>query len=110
MNGNMTVTKKASPHPTATNLIRVVSIRILLEYSCDKSRSTEVTRSIIAIAASHMLRSESVSEIYMSTTITFCLQTNETVDSSVSILSQRFIYKYQELVLENFPTTINNAF
>jgi hypothetical protein len=57
----MTVIKKAMPHPMAANLIRVLLIRILVEYSCDKGRSSEVIRSIMAVAASHRLRSESVS-------------------------------------------------
>jgi hypothetical protein len=67
---NMTVTKKASPHPMAANLIRVLSIRILLEYSCDEVRSSEVRSSIIAVAASHRLRSVSVRGMFMSITIT----------------------------------------
>lgn len=66
MTCNMTVTKKANPHPMATNLSRVLSIRIRLEYSCDKSRSPEVIRSIIAIAAIHILRSGSVSGMFIS--------------------------------------------
>jgi hypothetical protein len=64
-----TVTRKASPHPMATSLIRVLSIRILLEYSGDELRSSEVTRSIIAVTASHRLISESVRGKYMYITI-----------------------------------------
>jgi hypothetical protein len=60
MKRNAIVTKKASPHPMAMNLNRVLSIRILLEYSCDKVRSSEVMSNITAIAASHKLRSVSV--------------------------------------------------
>jgi hypothetical protein len=53
----------------ATSLIRVLSIRILLEYSGDELRSSEVTRSIIAVTASHRLISESVRGKYMYITI-----------------------------------------
>ena len=70
MKRNTTVTKKAIPHPMAANLIRVLSIRILLEYSCEEVRSSDVIRSIIAIAASHRLRSKGVSGILMAITIT----------------------------------------
>ena len=59
-NRKMTVIRKASPHPMAANLIRVLSIRILFEYSCEELRSSEVTISIIAVTASHKLISESV--------------------------------------------------
>jgi hypothetical protein len=55
-----TVTKKASPHPIATSLIRVLSTSIRLEYSGDALRSSEVTRSISAMTASHKLMSERV--------------------------------------------------
>jgi hypothetical protein len=86
MTCNITVTKNANPHPMETNLSRVLSIRILLEYSCDKSRSPEVMRSIIAIAASHILRSGSVSGMFISITITCCLKIKSKVDSYTSIL------------------------
>jgi hypothetical protein len=65
----MTVTRKASPHPMAASLIRVLSMRILLEYSGDELRSSEVTRRIIAVTASHRLISESVRGKFMSITI-----------------------------------------
>ena len=48
--------------------IRVLSIIILLEYSADALRSSDVTRSIIAVTASHKLKSESVNGILMLTT------------------------------------------
>jgi len=75
MKRNMIVTMKASPHPMAANLIRVLLIRILLEYSCDEVRSSEVIRSIIAVAAIHKLMSVSVRGMFMSITITCCSQT-----------------------------------
>ena len=56
----ITVTRKAIPHPIAANLIRVGSTRILFEYSGDELRTSEVTRRIIAVIASHRLMSESV--------------------------------------------------
>jgi hypothetical protein len=68
----MTVTMKASPHPIAANLIRVLSIRILLEYSCDEPISSEVIRSIIAVAAIHKLMSVSVRGSIILITITDC--------------------------------------
>jgi hypothetical protein len=67
----MTVIMNASPHPKATNLIRVLSIRILLEYSCDALRSSEVMRSIIAVAASQRLMSVSVRGMFISITTAF---------------------------------------
>jgi len=70
MKRNMTVIMDAIPHPIAINFIRVLSIRILLEYSCEEVRSSDVIRSIIAIAASHRLRSKGVSGILMAITIT----------------------------------------
>ena len=66
----MMVTRKASPHPIAANLSRVLSIRILREYSNDESRSSEVTISIIAVTTSHKLMSESVRGKFISITIT----------------------------------------
>ncbi len=71
---NMTVTRKASPHPMAANLIRVLSIRILLEYSCDELRSSEVKRSTIAVIASHRLRSVGVRGMFILITISYYLQ------------------------------------
>jgi hypothetical protein len=71
MTRNMMVTMKAIPHPMAAIRIRVLLIRILLEYSCDKVRSSEVIRSIIAVAPSHMLMSVSVKGIFMSITTVF---------------------------------------
>jgi hypothetical protein len=67
---NMTVTMKAIPHTIPANLKRVLSIRILDEYSCEKVRSSEVIISIIAMTASHKLRSVSVRGIFMLITIT----------------------------------------
>ena len=86
MTCNITVTKKASPHPAAANLIRVLSIRILLEYSCDKSRSSEVIRSIMAVAASHKLSSGSVSGMFMSITFSCYLEIKNNVSLCASFL------------------------
>jgi hypothetical protein len=55
MTRNITVTKNAIPQPIAVNRILVLSIRILLEYSCEEVRSSDVKRRIIAVAASHTL-------------------------------------------------------
>lgn len=68
---NMMVTMKASPHPIAANLIRILLIRILLEYSCDKVRSSEVIRSMMAVAPNHRLMSVSVRGIFISITTVF---------------------------------------
>jgi hypothetical protein len=81
MTRNTTVTKKASPHPMATNLIRVLSIFILLEYSCDESRSSDVIISIMAMAASHMLKSVSVSGMFISITFICFLEIKNRVNS-----------------------------
>jgi hypothetical protein len=54
----ITVTKYASPHPMAISLIRVLSIRILFEYSDEALRSSEVTSSIIAVTANQRLMSD----------------------------------------------------
>ena len=72
MTRNITVTKKAIPQPMATNRILVLSIRILLEYSCDTLRSSEVIRSTTAVTDSQRLRSESVRGIIMSITTIYC--------------------------------------
>ena len=72
---SMTVTKKAIPHTTPATLSRVLSIRILVEYSCEKVRSSEVIISIIAVTASHTLRSVSVRGMFILITITFYSQT-----------------------------------
>jgi hypothetical protein len=77
---------KASPHPMAANLIFVLSMRILLEYSCDVLRSSEVIRSIIAVAASHRLRSVSVRGMFMSITITYCSKTKNKVSSCALVV------------------------
>ena len=61
----MTVTRKASPHPKAASLSRFLSMLILFEYSGDALRSSEVTRSIIAVKASHRLMSDSVRGKFM---------------------------------------------
>jgi hypothetical protein len=68
---NMTVTKNAMPHPIAANLIRVLLTRILLEYSCDEVRSSEVMRSIIAEAASHRLISVRLRGMFTLVTLLF---------------------------------------
>ena len=54
----------------AANRIRVLSMGILLEYSGDALRSSDVIRSIIAVTANHKPKSESVKGIFMSTTRT----------------------------------------
>ena len=61
MKCKMTVIKNASPTPTPASLIRVLSTGILLEYSGETYRSSEVTRSTIAVMANHTLMSNSVS-------------------------------------------------
>jgi hypothetical protein len=81
MKRNMTVTKNASPHPIAANRIRVLSIRILLEYSCDEVRSSEVMRSIIAVPAIHRLISVSVKGMFMSIIMTYSSQTKNKASS-----------------------------
>ena len=73
MNLNTMVTMKASPQPMAASRMRVLSIRILVENSCDAVRSSEVIRSIMAVAAIHTLMSVRVRGIFMSMTIPFCL-------------------------------------
>jgi hypothetical protein len=68
---NTSVTMKAIPNPIATILNLDLDTGILLEYSCDTFRSSEVIRSIIAMAASQRLRSESVKGISISITFTY---------------------------------------
>jgi hypothetical protein len=62
------------PHPIAVNLILGLLTRILLEYSCDAPKSSEVIISIAAVAASHMLKSVSVRETVISITTFFYSQ------------------------------------
>jgi hypothetical protein len=68
MTPNMAVTMKASPHPMAAILMRVLSTRILLEYFDGVPSSSEVRRSISAVAPSHMLRSVNVIGMFISIT------------------------------------------
>jgi len=77
----MTVTKKAMPHPITTNLIRVLSIKIVLEYSFDEPISSTVIRSIMVVAAIHKLRSKNVRGTFMSITITYYSQTKKKASS-----------------------------
>ena len=77
MTRNITVTKNASPQPIAANRIRVLSIRILLEYSCEEVRSSEVIRRIIAVAASHTLISVNERGIFITITNYFLLTDQE---------------------------------
>jgi hypothetical protein len=70
----------------AANLIRVLLIRILLEYSRDRVRSSEVIRSIIAVAPNHKLMSVSVKRIFMSITTGFFSQTKNKVSSGVAMV------------------------
>ena len=71
MKRNMIVTRKTIPHPTPTNLSRILSMGILLEYSGNALRSSEVIRRIIAIRANQILRSESVRGMIISITIIY---------------------------------------
>jgi hypothetical protein len=66
---NNNITRNAIPHPMATILSRVLSTGILLEYSCDRLRSSEVIRSTIAVKASQMLSSESAKGIIIIITL-----------------------------------------
>ena len=54
--------------------------------SCDELRSSEVTRSIMAVGASHRLISESVSGMFMSITITCYLEIKNRVNSCAQVL------------------------
>lgn len=69
------VAKKAIPHPIPTIPSRVLSTWILLEYSGDTPRNTEVTRIIIAMTASHTLISVSVKGKFISITVALVDQT-----------------------------------
>jgi hypothetical protein len=62
------VNRKASPHPIAANLSLLLIIMILLEYSDDTLRSSEVMRSIMAVTASQRLRSVSVRGMFITIT------------------------------------------
>jgi len=53
------MTRKARPTPRAAILKRFLSIMILAEISDSEYRSSEVTRSIMAVTASHKLISDS---------------------------------------------------
>ena len=77
MTRNITVTKKAIPQPMATNRILVLSIRILLENSCEEVSSSEVIIRIIAVAASHTLISVNERGIFMTITNYFLLTDQE---------------------------------
>jgi hypothetical protein len=70
----MRVATKASSHPMATILIRVLLVKIRPEYSCDGVRNSEVIISIIAVIASHKLISESVNGIFMSSQLPFSIR------------------------------------
>jgi hypothetical protein len=61
LNIQTTKTIKASPTPIPANRIRVLSTKILLENSGKTLRSSEVTRSIIAVMANHIAMSNGVS-------------------------------------------------
>ncbi len=87
------VNRKASPHPIAANLSLLFIIMILLEYSDDTLRSSEVMRSIMAVRASQRLRSVSVRG--MSIAITIYLINQE---------------KRSELFFENTTGIVNEAF
>ena len=54
------VAKKASPHPTAASRTRVLSTRILLEYSGELRINSDVVRRIIAVTASQRPTSDIV--------------------------------------------------
>jgi hypothetical protein len=71
MKRNIIVTKKASPHPMAAILSRVLLTRSLPEYFRDVLRSSDVIRSIIAVTASQRFMSESVRGMFISTTIIY---------------------------------------
>jgi hypothetical protein len=52
-----TIIAKPNPHPTAANRKIFLSTITLEEYSGEEHNNSEVTRSIIAITASHKLTS-----------------------------------------------------
>jgi hypothetical protein len=68
MKSNASVIRKASPHPMATILSRVLATGSLLENSGYALSSSEVMRRTIAVIASQILRSESVKGIIISIT------------------------------------------
>ncbi len=53
-----TVTKKPNPHPIAATLKISLSMATFAEYPGDEYSSSDVIRSIIAVTASHKLRSD----------------------------------------------------
>jgi hypothetical protein len=77
MTRKITVTKNAIPQPIAANRILVLLIRILLEYSCEEVRSSDVIRRIIAVAASHTLISVNERGIFITITNYFLLTDQE---------------------------------
>jgi hypothetical protein len=96
MKRNMMVIRKASPHPMAANRIRVLLMRILLEYSCDAPSSSEVISSIIAVAASQMLRSVNVNGMFRSITTTVAFRPRIKCAHVLQLLLENFssiIYK-----------------
>jgi len=54
----MTVTKKPNPQPIAANRKMLLSIAILPEYPGDEYNNSDVIKRIIAVTASHKLRSD----------------------------------------------------
>lgn len=54
-----TVTRKPTPKPRATSLKSFLSIIIRVEYLGDEYNNSDVTRSIMAVIASHKLMSDS---------------------------------------------------
>ena len=71
MNRNIVVTRKASPHPMAAILSRVLLTRSLVEYFGDALISSDVIRSMIAVIASQRFMSERVRGMFISTTIIY---------------------------------------
>ena len=98
MKCKMTVIKKASPTPMPANLIRVLSTGILLEYSGETYRSSEVTRSIIAVIANHTLMSNSVSGKFIIISLSCAIKP-----------SKKCAYLLQ-LFFENSSNVINSTF
>jgi hypothetical protein len=54
----ITVKKNPNPHPIAAVRRRPLSISILAEYSAEEYNNSDVIRRIIAVTASHKLRSD----------------------------------------------------
>ena len=102
----MTVIKNAMPHPIAANLIRVLSIRILLEYSCDKVRSSEVMRSIIAVAASNKLISVRLRGMLTLVTLLF---TNRPRMKQAHVI-QLFLENFSNIIKHTFQIVFRNYF